>query len=501
MAEYLLEMHNICKKFPGVVALDQAQLCVRPGSVHALVGENGAGKSTLMKCLFGIYSMDSGDIALNGESVSFANPRDALLNGVSMVHQELDQLGERNVLDNIWLGRFPTNPALVIDEKKMYKDTFDLFAELNLDIDPRAKLKYFSVSTRQMVEIAKAVSYRSKIIVLDEPTSSLTEKEVAMLFEIIRKLQSNGCGIIYISHKMEEILEIADEITIMRDGKWISTKPVQNITIDNIISAMVGRDMTHRFPPKDNVPGEKILEVKNLTTLKAGVKNVTFDLHAGEVLGVAGLVGSRRTELLETIFGTKKKLEGEVVLRGKSVRNRSSSEAIRNKFAFLTEERRFDGIFPLLSVQFNTVIANLGKNANWLGVIKEKMIERDTKWTIENLRVKVPTQKTPINTLSGGNQQKVLFGRWLLTDPDVLLLDEPTRGIDVGAKYEIYQFIFELARKGKGVIVVSSEMPELMGISDRIMVMSNGRLADIVDARGEEPVDQEQLFRLAAKHL
>ncbi|WP_308779577.1 galactose/methyl galactoside ABC transporter ATP-binding protein MglA [uncultured Clostridium sp.] len=495
--KYVLEMIDICKEFPGVKALDNVQLKVRPGTVHALMGENGAGKSTLMKCLFGVYIEDNGEIFIEGEKSKFSNPKQAMDNGVAMVHQELNQVLQRNVMDNIWLGRYPGKSGIV-NEKNMYDETKKILDELDIDIDPRIKMAKLSVSQRQMVEIAKAVSYNAKILVLDEPTSSLTNEEVNHLFKIINKLRDKGCGIIYISHKMEEILQISDDVTIMRDGKWIDTIPAKDLTTDKIIKLMVGRDLTNRFPPKTNKPEDIILEVKNLTgAYQPSIKEVSFELRKGEILGIAGLVGSKRTELLETIFGIAKHSEGELILNGKKVENSDSRKAIKNGFALLTEERRATGVFGQLDIKFNTMIANIDRYSKY-GVLDNKKMTEDTKWTIDSMKVKTPSQKTLIRSLSGGNQQKVIIGRWLLTNPEILLLDEPTRGIDVGAKYEIYQLIIDLANKGKGVIVVSSEMPELLGICDRILVMSNGKVAGIGDA---DKLTQEDIMTMAAKYI
>lgn len=495
--KYLLEMVNISKQFPGVKALDGVTLRVRPGTVHALCGENGAGKSTLMKCLFGIYHPDEGEIYLEGKKVQFQTARQALDNGVSMVHQELNLVRQRNIMDNIWLGRYPKN-GLIIDEKKMYEDTKRIFDELEINLDPREKVSKLSVSQMQMIEIAKAVSYNSKIIVMDEPTSSLTEKEVAHLFRIIRALKKKGVGIIYISHKMDEILEISEDVTVMRDGKWIATELAFELTIDQIINMMVGRDLTHRFPEKDNKIGDVILKVNNLTAKRQpSIKDVSFELRKGEILGVAGLVGSRRTDIVEALFGIRELETGEIYVNGKQVKNQSPREAIKNGFALVTEERRSTGIFGMLDIKFNSTIANIDSYTK-LGVVDNKRCEEDTKWVIDSMRVKTPSQKTLINTLSGGNQQKVIIGRWLLTQPDILMLDEPTRGIDVGAKFEIYQLIIDLAKKGKSIIMISSEMPELLGITDRIAVMSNGRLSGIVETK---KTNQEEIMRLAAKYL
>ena len=500
--QYLLEMIDIEKQFPGVKALDHAQLKLRAGTVHALMGENGAGKSTLMKCLFGIYTRDGGEVLMDGKPVNFSGPRDALDHGVAMVHQELNQVLRRNVMENMWLGRFPTKGGLV-NTRKMYNDTKAVFERLNIDVDPRTVIGNLSVSKRQMVEIAKAVSYNARILVLDEPTSSLTEDEVEHLFRIINQLTAEGVGIIYISHKMDEILRISDDVTVMRDGQWVATKPAKELTMDEIIRLMVNREMSNRFPPKNNTPGDVLLEVEGVSgAYEPTCHEVSFQLHAGEVLGVAGLVGSRRTELLNTIFGYYTRGSGEILVNGKPVANEKPAEATHNGFALLTEERRATGIFPLMNINFNSTIANLRHYGKLL--LSSGKMGKDTKWVIDSMRVKTPSQKTHIRSLSGGNQQKVIIGRWLLTEPDILLLDEPTRGIDVGAKFEIYQLILQLAEEGKGVIMVSSEMPELIGICDRILVMSNGRMAGIVE-RGKDfggvQGEQETILTLAAKYV
>ena len=496
--KYVLEMENISKEFPGVKALDNVQLKLKPGTVHALMGENGAGKSTLMKCLFGIYEKNNGKILLDGVEVNFKSTKEALENGVSMVHQELNQVLQRNVLDNIWLGRYPMK-GFFVDEKKMYNDTINIFKDLDIKVDPRKKVADLPIAERQMIEIAKAVSYKSKVIVMDEPTSSLTEKEVDHLFKIIKKLKESGVGIVYISHKMEEIKMISDEITILRDGKWISTNDVSKISTEQIISMMVGRDLTERFPKKDNTTKEMILEVKNLTALnQPSIQDVSFELYKGEILGIAGLVGSKRTEIVETIFGMRPKEHGEILLHGKSVKNKSPEDAIKNGFALVTEERRSTGIFSMLDVAFNSVISNLDRYKNKFKLLKNKDIEKDTKWIVDSMRVKTPSYSTKIGSLSGGNQQKVIIGRWLLTEPEVLMLDEPTRGIDVLAKYEIYQLMIDLAKKDKGIIMISSEMPELLGVTDRILVMSNGRVAGIVKT---SETNQEEIMELSAKYL
>ena len=494
--EVLLEMKDICKEFPGVKALDHVSLTVKKGTVHALMGENGAGKSTLMKCLFGMYEKDEGHIFLDGKEVDFKSSKEALENGVAMVHQELNQALKRNVMDNIWLGRYPHVGKIFTSEKKMLDDTKAIFDELGVDVDPRRIMSTMPVSQRQMVEIAKAVSFHSQIIVFDDPTSSLTEKELEHLFKIINMLRDRGCGIIYISHKMEEILRISDEVTIMRDGTWVATKAAADLTMNEIIKLMVGRELTNRFPPKTNKIGEPLMEVEGLTAMYSHIRDISFTLKKGEVLGIAGLDGSGRTEVLENIFGVATKKSGTIKLHGRDINNRTAGEAIKNKFALLTEERRSTGIFGILDIKENTTISSLKKYKKGPLLDDSKMREV-TDWSIKAMRIKTPNQQTKIRSLSGGNQQKVILGRWLLTEPEVLLLDEPTRGIDVGAKYEIYQLILDLAGQGKGVIMVSSEMPELLGVCDRILVMSGGRLAGEVDAGS---TTQEEIMTLAAMY-
>ncbi len=491
-------MIDVSKSFPGVKALDNVNLRVRPHSVHALMGENGAGKSTLLKCLFGIYEKDQGKIFFKGQEINFTSSKEALENGVSMVHQELNLVLQRTVMDNMWLGRYPTK-GLFVDHGKMYQDTKHIFEELDIDIDPKVKVGTLSVSQMQMIEIAKAFSYDAKIVIMDEPTSSLTEKEVNHLFKIINKLKEKGCGIVYISHKMEEIFQLCDEITILRDGQWVATQPLQGMTMDQIIGMMVGRELTQRFPEKTNQPKEVILEVEHLTAKnQPSIKDVTFNLHKGEILGIAGLVGAKRTDIVETLFGIRDRSEGTIKLHGKEVANHNAHEAIQNGFALVTEERRSTGIYSRLDIAFNSLIANMDNYKGSMGLLSDNKMKSDTQWVIDSMRVKTPTQQTQIGSLSGGNQQKVIIGRWLLTQPEILMLDEPTRGIDVGAKFEIYQLILELAKKDKGIVIISSEMPELLGITDRIMVMSNGRVAGIVNTK---ETDQSEILRLASLYL
>ena len=493
----LLRMESITKSFPGVKALDGVSLTVKAGSVHALMGENGAGKSTLMKCLFGVYSKDSGSIFLDGREVSFKSSREALEHGVAMVHQELNQAERLTVAENMWLGRFPTLAPRIplIRRKKMRKMTEDIFERLSVNIDPDALCETLSVSQRQMLEIARAASYGARLIVFDEPTSSLSDTEVEKLFSIIEMLKRQGCGIIYISHKMAEILRISDTVTVMRDGRHIATRAASELTTDEIIRLMVGRELTERYPPREGTPGKVLLEVRGLSGANSRLKDASFTLREGEILGVAGLDGSGRTELLEAIFGLSRISRGELYLRGAQIRNRDPAEAKRQGFALLTEERRRGGVFGILDVRENTTVASLGRYST-LSFINEGARREATDKATRDMRVKAAGQGVKMRTLSGGNQQKIILGRWLLTEPEVLLLDEPTRGIDVLAKYEIYQLLMGLKRQKKGIIMVSSEMPELLGVTDRIIVMSGGKIAGEVDSA---TATQEKIMELAAK--
>lgn len=476
--EYILEMTDIVKEFPGVRALKGVQLKVRPGTVHTLMGENGAGKSTLMKCLIGIHPPTSGKIVFEGKEVNFKTTLEALNAGVSMIHQELSPVPERSVSENLWLGRVPRK-GLIVDHKKMREDSVALFRKLGLDVDPDEKMGNLSVAKMQMVEIAKAVSYDSKIVIMDEPTSALTDAEVEHLFRIIAELKAKNVAIIYISHKMDEIFRISDDITVYRDGEYIATDRAENLNVNKLIQLMVGREVTEMFPKVDCPIGDTILKVEHLRAGRA-VKDVSFELHRGEILGFAGLVGAGRTETVETIFGMRTKTGGKIYKDGKEIEIKSPEQAIKNKIGLLTEDRRGNGIVGLLSIKDNTVLANLKKYGFPLN---HKMIRADTEEYVKKLNTKTPSIDTLIQNLSGGNQQKVLVGRWLLTDPDILIVDEPTRGIDVGAKAEIHSLITRLAGEGKAIIMISSELPEVMGMSDRIVVMHEGMMTAIVDRK------------------
>ena len=501
MSEYRLEMRDVSKSFPGVKALDKAQLKLRPGTVHALMGENGAGKSTLMKCMFGIYKMDEGEIIYEGQKVAIHDPLQALKLGIAMVHQELQPIPERSVAENIYVGRYPLKRLLgfipLVDHEAMYENTRRLLQKVRMDFDPKQKLGSLSVSQMQSVEIAKAVSADCKVLILDEPTSSLSQREVEALFTIIEDLKAEGVAIVYISHKMDEILRISDEVTIMRDGKYIGTWDAGDLTTDKIITHMVGRELSQLYPEKLNKPDEVVFEVKNFTSSNPrSFRNISFSLRRGEVLGVAGLVGAQRTELMEGIFGIRSAAQGTITYKGKELRISRPRDAIQRSIALLTEDRRATGIFSVLPVADNVSIASLDRYLEMGLFLNEGKIEKLVKDNVAKLSIKTPSTKTLIKSLSGGNQQKVLISRWLANDPDILILDEPTRGIDVGAKYEIYTIIADLARQGKSIIMISSEMSELIGMSDRILVMCDGRLTG--EVKGQDAT-QENIMTLATQ--
>jgi len=500
LSEYRLEMRDVVKTFPGVKALNHAQLKLRPGTVHALMGENGAGKSTLMKCMFGIYNMDEGEMIYEDEKVQIKGPLDALHRGIAMVHQELQPIPERSIGENIYVGRYPTKRVAgmqVIDHAKMYEDAEKVLKEVHLNFDPKAKLGSLSVSQMQLVEIAKAVSADCKVLILDEPTSSLTAAEVEALFTIVEELRRKGVSIVYISHKMDEILRISDEVTIMRDGQYIGTWDAKTLTTDMIITKMVGRELTDLYPKRENVPGEVVFEVKDFTSINPkSFRDVSFQVRKGEILGVAGLVGAQRTELMEGLFGLRCHSRGTITYLGRELKINQPKDAIKNGIAMLTEDRRATGILGVLSVADNVSIASLNQYVDMGIVLNDKKIEQLVKDNVAKLSIKTPSSKTQIQSLSGGNQQKVLISRWLANDPDVFILDEPTRGIDVGAKYEIYCIIAELAKQGKSVIMISSEMGELIGMSDRIMVMCDGRVTGFIDG---DQANQENIMELATR--
>ena len=488
----MIEISNLVKKYGDHVAVDNLSLTIEPGKIYGLLGPNGAGKSTLMKCLFGIYKMDAGEIILDGEKVEINNPDEAMKKGIAMVHQELQPVPARSVAENMYLGRFPTKcgPLKVIDHKKMYEDTAKWLKEVKMDFDPKAQLGSLSIGQMQSVEIAKAVSQQAKVIIFDEPTSSLSDNEVEALFRIMNDLRDKGVAMVYISHKMDEIKRIADDITVMRDGTYVGTWPAAEMTTDQIITKMVGRELTNVYPPRENKPGDEVvMEVKNLCSIHAkSFQNVSFQLHKGEILGFGGLVGAQRTELMEGIFGIRGIASGEIYMHGKKVKIKHPIDAMNAGIGLITEDRRGNGIFGCLSIKDNVGVSIYNKYLNAGFVLNHKKINEIVTSSIKKLSIKTPSMKEHISNLSGGNQQKVIVARWLANDPDVLIMDEPTRGIDVGAKHEIYEIMCDLAKQGKAIIMISSEMSELLGMSDRICVMCNGKLTGEV----KEPEDMTQ---------
>lgn len=489
MSEYKLQLKGVCKSFPGVKALDNVQLSLRPGTVHALMGENGAGKSTLMKCLFGIYKMDAGEVYLDGQKITINNPDEAMKYGIAMVHQELQPVPARTVAENLYLGRFPTKkygPIQVIDHKKMYEDTAYWLKEVKMDFDPKALLGDLSIGQMQSVEIAKAVSHNAKVVIFDEPTSSLSDNEVEALFRIMNDLRDKGVAMVYISHKMDEIKRIADDITIMRDGTYVGTWPAAELSTDDIIAKMVGRQLTNVYPPRKNKPGEVVMEVKHLSSIhEKSFQDVSFTLRKGEILGFGGLVGAQRTELLEGVFGIRGVASGEIIVKGKPVKIKHPADAMKAGIGLITEDRRGNGIFGCLSIKDNVGVSIYNKHLKAGCVLDHKSINQIVDESIEKLHIKTPNMQEHIANLSGGNQQKVIVARWLANDPDILIMDEPTRGIDVGAKHEIYEIMNDLAAEGKAIIMISSEMAELLGMSDRVYVMCNGKM------RGEITEDDQ----------
>ena len=492
--QLLLQMVDVEKTFPGVRALKGVNLNVRKGEVHALVGENGAGKSTLMKCLIGIQPVTSGKIIFDGKEISNYSTSDALNMGISMIHQELSPVLYRPIMENIWMGREPLNKFGLVDHQKMWEDSIDVLKQIDLEVDPRELMQGLTVAQMQMVEIAKAISYNAKLIIMDEPSSSLTTREEEQLFSIIRRLKEQGTSIIYISHRMAEIFEVADRVTVFRDGTNVGEAEVKDIDTEKLIAMMVGRTLDEMYPKVPCEIKEPVLKVEHLSHWKY-FKDVSFEVHRGEILGFSGLVGAGRTEVMETIYGIRPHTEGQIYLNGEPVEITSPNEAISKGISLLTEDRRGTGIFGLLSVATNVAIPNYDKYLNKLGLIDQKAVDKAVEEYVDRIRIKTPNLAQQLQNLSGGNQQKVLLARWLMTEPDVLILDEPTRGIDVGAKAEIYSLMSELAAEGKCIIMVSSELPEIMGMSDRIVVMHEGKITGILENTPD--VTQEKLMRYA----
>jgi methyl-galactoside transport system ATP-binding protein/inositol transport system ATP-binding protein len=493
--KYLLEMTGIKKEFPGVKALQGVELKIRYGEVHALVGENGAGKSTMMNCLMGIFPPNGGKIVFEGKEISHYTPADALKFGFSMIEQELSPVMERSIMANVWLGREPLNKLGLINWKKMYEDTKEVLKIIDLDEDPRQPMKTLTVAKLQMVEIARAVSYNSKLIIMDEPSSALTEKETQQLFDVIRKLKADGKSVIYISHKLDEIKQITDRISIFRDGMYIGTEDTDKVSQDRIIEMMVGRTISDIFPKVKSEIGKEMLQVEGLSHT-GKFQNISFSVRKGEIFGILGLVGAGRTELVETIFGIRKRSTGKIFFKGEEVYFRDGRDAINNGLAFITEDRRGNGLFSVQDIRFNMTSANIYDYVGLFTFINKPRMIRDCVDYIESLQIKTPSLQQQVKNLSGGNQQKVLVARWLLSKPDLIILDEPTRGIDVGSKSEIHKLISSLAVSGKCVIMISSEMPEIMGMSDRIMIMHEGEITGIVN--NDKSLSQEILLEYAS---
>ncbi len=497
MENKLLRMENIVKTFPGVKALKGVHLEVEKGEIHAVIGENGAGKSTLMKCLIGIHPPTSGKIFYEGKEMAFKNTRNALDVGISMIHQELSPVLHRSIMENVWLGREPKTKLGLVDHKKMYEMTVKALKEIDLDLDPKMHMSELSVAKIQMIEIAKALSYDAKLIIMDEPTSALTDKEIKKLFELMRQLKEKGIAQIFISHKLEEIYEICDNVSIYRDGEFIDSKPTAEITTQELINKMVGREVSELYPKKKADIGDVCIEIEHLTA-KGVFEDISFNVKRGEIFGLAGLIGAGRTEVAETIFGLRRHDTGTIKIDGKAFDIKSSEEALASKIAFLTEDRRQTGIFPMLSVSHNSFISSMDKYLGKFGLFSHSLAKQTVDEYVEKIRIKTPSIYQRIENLSGGNQQKVLIARWLMTGPEILILDEPTRGIDVGAKSEIHALISDLAVLGKSVIMISSELGEVMGMSDRIGVMFEGKLTAILDNRPD--LTQEEIMTYATGH-
>jgi methyl-galactoside transport system ATP-binding protein/inositol transport system ATP-binding protein len=497
-SEYILEMKDIVKTFPGVQALRGVNLQVRPGEIHALMGENGAGKSTLMKCIIGLQTPTSGTIVFDGKTLERYTAAEALNMGISMIHQELNPVLHRSIMENIWLGREPQTRLGLIDDKKMIEMTRKVLEEIHMLEDPRTPMSELTVAKMQMCEIAKAVSYNSKLILMDEPTSALTNREVEQLFTIMRKLKAKGVSMIYISHKLDEIYQITDIVSVYRDGAYIGTEKTADLKIEKLINMMVGRDVKDQFPKISCPIGDVKLEVKNLSHRKY-FKDISFTVRKGEILGVAGLVGAGRSEVMETIFGVRQKTGGQIFVDGKEVNIRRVEDAKKAGIALITEDRKQSGIFPMLDIQLNMVIGNIPRFLGKGRLIRAKEMRTVCEDYVKKIQVKTPNLEQLIQNLSGGNQQKVLVARWLMTNPDILIFDEPTRGIDVLTKSEIHRLISGLAGEGKSIIMISSELPEIMGMSDRIMIMHQGKISGIIDNRPD--LTQDELMAYATNTI
>lgn len=489
MNEVIVSMENITKTFPGVKALDGVRFHLRAGTVEALLGENGAGKSTLMKILSGVYTRDRGRLEIFGKSYEDLTPKTAAQAGVAIIHQELNMCRHLSVAENMFLGREKTR-GFSLNNAQMEKEARKVLGELGMDINPRQTVGELTVAKQQMIEIAKALSVNAKILIMDEPTSALTSKEIQDLFGIIHKLKKDGCGIVYISHRLEELQHITDHVTIMRDGQYITEGDFSSMTMDEIIQNMVGREIKEKFPRVECKKGKKVFEVKNLNAGKL-VRNIDFSLYEGEIVGVAGLMGAGRTETTRAIFGVDPKESGEIYLEGKKVEINKPMDAIKAGIVLAPEDRKKDGLCTKLSIRQNLALPNLDLLCNKAGVINASKEDALCDKAVKDLLIKVASLDSNADTLSGGNQQKVVVGKWLARNSKVVIFDEPTRGIDVGAKVEIYHLMNKLKKQGIGVMFVSSEMPEVMGIADRILVMCDGRITGEVMA--EETTQNEIL--------
>ncbi|HWS44013.1 MAG TPA: sugar ABC transporter ATP-binding protein [Pseudoflavonifractor sp.] len=494
--EYKIEMRDICKSFPGVNALDHVSLNLLPGEVLILLGENGAGKSTLMKVLAGVYSADAGEIYYKGNKVELHSTRDAEACGIYMIYQELNLVPDISVAENIFLGREPRKPGGFLDYKALYEKTREILGEMNLRIDPRTPVRDLSMAQSQMVEISRALAAKADVVIMDEPTTAITNQETEELFRQIRKLTEAGVSILYISHRLQEVQEIGDRVFVMRDGTYIDTVPAKSTSRDDLISMMVGREIGELFPKERCRPGEELLRAERIS--RPGVlRDCSFRVHRGEVLGFSGLMGAGRTELMRALFGADGGITGEIYIKGKRTRISSPQKAVELGLAFVAEDRKHMGIIAGMSVGENITLSSLAKYAT-IGFLTRSKEERAAQEYVQELKIKTPNVGTDIATLSGGNQQKALLARWLCTEAEVIILDEPTRGIDVGAKREIYLLINRLAAMGKAVIMISSDLPEVLGMSDRIMVMSNGTITGELAA---EDADQVAVMRLATKEV
>ncbi|MGI6174559.1 MAG: sugar ABC transporter ATP-binding protein [Christensenellales bacterium] len=474
MSDYVLEMKNISKTFPGVKALDNVSLAVKPGEVHAVMGENGAGKSTLMKIIMGIYTADSGEMLVEGQTIVNRNPQEAMENGIAMIHQELNPVLDMRVYENIFMGREIRTKFGTYDKKMMIAETKRLLEEIEIDIPATCVMRGLSVAQCQLIEIVKAISIHARIVVMDEPTSAITDKEIDILFNQINSLKAKGVAIIYISHKIDEIFRISDRISVYRDGCYIGTDESANLDHNQLIKMMVGREITDIYPKTEYPIGDVVMEVKNLS-MGNKVDHVSFKLHQGEILGIVGLVGAGRSELVETIFGVRKKTAGKISIRGKVFNGKNPEDGINAKIALITEDRKLTGLNLVASVKENITLASL-RRVSTAGVLSTKEETHYSEKYIDALKIKTSSKDTLTGCLSGGNQQKVVLAKWLLTEPDIIIMDEPTRGIDVGAKRDIYLLMGEFAKQGKAVIMISSEIPEIMGVSDRVIVMAEGKI-------------------------